>query len=100
MACRDRRCSPISDDAAEAGADQARGMAEENGRDLGAKFWLGLIGICIAAGIGAGVALLLTGVAWYAWGFLGMILAVFVVFGTIGFVMDRRERRREQRLTA
>jgi membrane protein implicated in regulation of membrane protease activity len=65
---------------------------------LGAKFWLGLIGAAIAIGLAAGLTLMLIGAVWYAWGLFGVFLAILLVFGGIGYVMDRRERTRRESL--
>lgn len=66
--------------------------------DLGAKFWLGLIGLAIAIAIAAGLTMALIGAVWYAWGLFGVFLAILLVFGGIGYVMDRRERSRRESL--
>jgi hypothetical protein len=62
--------------------------------DLGATFWLSLIGLAFAIGVGCAVTLVLIGVAWYAWGILGTFLAIAVVALVIGYVQDRRDRER------
>jgi hypothetical protein len=66
--------------------------------DLGAKFWLGLIGLTIAIGLAVGLTLLLIGAVWYAWGLFGVFLAILLVFGGVGYIMDRRERTRRESL--
>jgi hypothetical protein len=66
--------------------------------DLGAKFWLGLIGLTIAIGLAVGLTLLLIGAVWYAWGLFGVFLAIVLVFGGVGYIMDRRERTRRESL--
>jgi len=65
---------------------------------LGAKFWLTLIGVAVGIGIAAGLILLLVGAVWYAWGLLGLLAAILVVFGGIGWIMDRRERHRREQI--
>lgn len=61
--------------------------------ELGGRFWLGLIGIALAVGIGGFLLFLLFGAVWYSWG----LLAAFVFFGAIllgiAYVYDRRQTR-------
>jgi hypothetical protein len=70
----------------------AREREHTEERDLGAKFWLGFIGVCIAIGLAVGLTMLLIGAVWYAWGLLGVFLAILLVFGGVRYIMDRRER--------
>ena len=70
----------------------------DDGDGLGAKFWLGLIGVCVGAAIAGGLLLIMIGWVWAAVGVVG----TFVVFGSVaigaGAVYDRRERERRKRL--
>lgn len=68
-----------------------RRQVEDEG--LGGKFWAGLFGIVIAAGIGAFILLLLFSRAVYAWGFFGAFLALAVVLIIIAWFYDRRHTR-------
>jgi membrane protein implicated in regulation of membrane protease activity len=61
--------------------------------DLGGKFWLYLVGIALAIGIGGFLLFMLIGAAWYAWGpFMAL-----VVFGAllilVGWIHDRRSQK-------
>ena len=42
--------------------------------------------------------MLLIGAVWYAWGLFGLFLAIVLVFGGVGYIMDRRERTRRESL--
>jgi bacteriorhodopsin len=68
--------------------------------DLGAKFWLELIGVCIGVAIAGWLVFVLLGYAWYAWG----LVATLVIFGGIAvgiaWIIDRRDQRRRDSLTA
>jgi hypothetical protein len=61
--------------------------------DLGWKFWLWVIGISLAVGIGGLLLFLLIGAAWYRWGFFGALLFFGVVAIAYGYFYDRRQRR-------
>jgi len=47
--------------------------------ELGKGFWLKLLGICLAIGVGGMLLFALLGTAWYAWGGF----ATIVLFGGI-----------------
>jgi 4-hydroxybenzoate polyprenyltransferase len=81
-----------------AGDRRARLRAVDNG--LGARFWLWLVGVCIAVGIGAMLVFLLIGAAMYRWGALGALLFVGLILLVIGFIYDRRQERRDRELMA
>ncbi len=68
-----------------------RRQMEDEG--LGGKFWAGMFGIVIAAGVGAFILLLLFSRAVYAWGFFGAFLALSVVLIIIAWFYDRRHTR-------
>jgi Kef-type K+ transport system membrane component KefB len=61
---------------------------------LGGKFWLAVLGIAIACGIGCVIAFVLFGLAWAAWGLIGAVIALLVLAAVVSWVMDRRARRR------
>jgi amino acid transporter len=63
------------------------------GEKLGAKFWLWVIGISIAAGVGVMVIFAIIGAAWYAWGAIGALLFVGVVLLGFAWVYDRIHAR-------
>jgi uncharacterized membrane protein len=68
--------------------------------DLGARFWLAIIGVTIAIAAAVFLILVFIGWAWYAWGLLGLLLVLGVVFAGIGLIVDRREAKRRRRLAA
>jgi hypothetical protein len=65
---------------------------------MGAGFWLGLVGICVAVGVIALLIFAFIGAAWYAWGLVGTFVVVGAVLLAIGWLIDRREARRYERL--
>jgi amino acid transporter len=68
--------------------------ADPHGEEkLGSKFWLMLVGILLAVGVGALLIFWLIGKAWYRWGFLGAMIFVGVLLLAIGYVYDRRQAR-------
>jgi hypothetical protein len=67
-----------------------REMKEEG---LGFKFWAGMIGIVIAAGIGGMILFLVFSRAVYAWGFLGAFLVLAVILIIIAWFYDRRKAK-------
>ncbi|HKG44461.1 MAG TPA: hypothetical protein VKB10_09500 [Gaiellaceae bacterium] len=62
--------------------------------DLGWKFWLWVIGVSLAIGIGGMLLFLIFGAVWYAWGFFGALIFFAAVALTWGWFHDRSERRR------
>jgi uncharacterized membrane protein YfcA len=62
--------------------------------DLGGKFWLVFIGGAIACAFAGVLLFLLIGSAWARWGFLGMFLILSAVLLAIGWVSDRRTKRK------
>jgi hypothetical protein len=75
-------------------------LEEDDESGLGAKLWLKIIGIGIAAVVAALVILFIFGRVWYAWGFFGAFLAFGVILIGIGWIYDRRERNRRKGLAA
>ena len=73
---------------------------DDPGMELGGRFWLGLLGICVGAVVVGAIVFLLFGWAWSAFGFIG----AFIVFGAVilglAYLHDRREQSRRGRLTA
>jgi membrane protein YdbS with pleckstrin-like domain len=56
----------------------------------GMKFWLGLVGLIIACGLGVMVIFLVLDAAWVRWGAVGAMIFVLVVIGGIVWFIDRR----------
>ena len=61
--------------------------------ELGARFWLKLIGLVIVFGIAALLLFLLVDAAWYRWGIFGALLFFFVILLAVGWFYDRRHER-------
>jgi hypothetical protein len=61
---------------------------------LGGKFWLWVIGVCLAIGIGGLLLFLLVGAAWYRWGFFGALIFFGAIALLAAWVYDRRQQRR------
>ena len=62
--------------------------------ELGGRFWLGVLGLGIGVAVAAYLIFAFIGRAWYQWGFFGMLLALAVILLGVGYVSDRRDRRR------
>jgi hypothetical protein len=62
--------------------------------ELGARFWLGLVGVCLAIGIGGFVLFILIDLAWVAWGALGTFIFFAVVLLGVAYIYDRRQAKR------
>jgi hypothetical protein len=61
--------------------------------ELGWKFWLWVVGISLAIGIGGMILFLLIGAAWYSWGFFGALIVFCIIALLYGYFYDRRQRR-------
>lgn len=66
----------------------------EDGRGLGAGFWLKLMGMAVGAIVIGFLLFFVFGWAWYAWGFFGAMLLFAVVLLGFGYIHDRRQQRR------
>ena len=51
----------------------------ENDGSMGAKFWLGFMGVILAGAIAPALLFIFFGAVWYAWGFFGVLLFITVV---------------------
>jgi hypothetical protein len=60
---------------------------------LGWRFWLWVIGVALAIGIGGMLLFLLVGAAWYRWGFFGALVFFCLIALAYGYFWDRRQRR-------
>jgi phosphatidylglycerophosphate synthase len=58
--------------------------------ELGAGFWLKLVGLVVACGIGGLLLFLFVGAAWARWGGLGALLFFFAVLLTWAYFYDRK----------
>ena len=65
---------------------------------LGGKFWLGLVGVALAIGVGALILFVLVDVVWYVWGGVATLLILILIVGLIGYFYDRRQQREYERL--
>ena len=57
--------------------------------ELGASFWVKLVGLVFICGIGALLLFLLVDAAWYRWGGLGALLFFALVAIAYGAIFDR-----------
>ena len=64
----------------------------------GLRFWLTVLGLLVAAIIAGVIVFIVIGWAWYAWGFLAVMLLVGAALIGFGYVYDRREQNRRRRL--
>lgn len=64
--------------------------------DLGARFWLGVVGIGIAIAAAAYLMFVLIGWAWYAWGLIGALVFFSAVAILFAWFSDRREASRRR----
>ena len=68
--------------------------------ELGARFWFGLLGICVGAVVAGAILFLLFGWAWSAFGFIGAFIVLGALAIGFAYVHDRREQNRRRRLAA
>jgi Kef-type K+ transport system membrane component KefB len=66
--------------------------------DLGAKFWLGLLGVCVGAVVAGAILFLLFGWAWSAFGFIGALIVLGALAIGFAYIHDRRQENRRRRL--
>jgi hypothetical protein len=62
--------------------------------DLGARFWLLVIGIAIGGALAAVIFFLIFGWAWESFGFLGAFLLFSAAVLTYAYIYDRRQARK------
>ena len=73
-------------------------MDDNDERGAGLRFWLAVLGLLVAAIIAGVIVFIVIGWAWYAWGFLAVMLLIGAVLIGFGYVYDRREQNRRRRL--
>jgi len=61
---------------------------------LGVKFWVALLAIAVACGIGAVAVFALFGFVWAAWGLVGAVIVFVALAAGASWLTDRRARRR------
>jgi hypothetical protein len=61
--------------------------------EIGAGFWLKLVGLAFAVGIGGMLIFLLLDAAWYRWGALGALLFFSGLLLVYGYIYDRRHAK-------
>jgi Kef-type K+ transport system membrane component KefB len=66
--------------------------------ELGAKFWLGLLGICAGAVVAGAILFLLFGWAWSAFGFIGALIVLGALAIGFAYIHDRRQENRRREL--
>lgn len=64
--------------------------------DLGARFWLAVLGIAIAAAFGFLLLIEVIAWAWWHFGLIGGLLLICAFLLLIGWISDLRARRRER----
>lgn len=64
--------------------------------ELGWKFWLWVIGISLAIGIGGMLLFLLIGAAWYSWGFFGALIFFCVIALAYAWFYDRSHAKHRE----
>ncbi len=57
---------------------------------MGGRFWIGLVAVIVAIGIGTMIVFLILGAALATWGILGMFLLIAAIALGAGWVYDRR----------
>jgi hypothetical protein len=75
-----------------------RALMDDNETGLGFGFYAKFAGIMIAIGIAVWIFVLIISRAIYAWGLLGMFLALTIVLLGIGWYVDRREAQKRSQL--
>jgi Kef-type K+ transport system membrane component KefB len=66
--------------------------------ELGGKFWLGLLGVCVGAVVAGAILFLLFGWAWSAFGFIGALIVLGALAIGFAYIHDRRQESRRRRL--
>lgn len=61
---------------------------------LGFRFWLSVVGICVAVGVAGILLFTLVGAAWAKWGFFGAALFIGLVLIILAWIYDRTQAKR------
>lgn len=64
--------------------------------ELGARFWLGLLGICVGAVVVGAILFLLFGWAWSTFGFIGALIVLGALAIGFAYIHDRRQENRRR----
>jgi uncharacterized membrane protein YkgB len=67
---------------------------ENDDDELGGRFWLAIAGLAVGAVCVALLILIIFGLFWSRWGLFGALIAFFIVLLGIGWLWDRREKKR------
>jgi membrane protein implicated in regulation of membrane protease activity len=67
--------------------------------ELGGRFWLGLLGICVGAVVVGAILFLLFGWAWSAFGFIGALIVLALIALAFAYIHDRREQNRRRSIS-
>jgi hypothetical protein len=62
--------------------------------EFGWRFWLFVVGVALAIGIGGILVFTLIGAAWYAWGAFGALVFFGAILLALGWMYDRAHARR------
>ena len=68
--------------------------------ELGGRFLLGLLGVCVGAVAAGAILFLLFGWAWSAFGFIGALIVLSLLALGFAYIHDRREQNRRRRLAS
>jgi hypothetical protein len=74
------------------------GSVERSEMDLGWKFWLAFVGVCIAVAIGGWLVFAIFAGALVRWGIIGAFIVVGLIAIGFAYVYDRREQKRYDEL--
>ena len=67
---------------------------------LGGKFWLWVVGVALAIGVGGLLLFTLVSAAWYKWGFFGALLLFGAIALLFAWFYDRRQAKKYEEYAA
>jgi hypothetical protein len=73
-------------------AEYNQGYVESS--ELGSRFWLSVLGVVVAVGVGVLLFFWLIGAAWYRWGAIGALLFFAALALLFAYVYDRRQAKK------